>query len=301
MRRIWLGIAAASLLSACSGDPFLDDVGGEVIPDIPLNITSDLEGITYNPVNQTLIVSGISLDDGIVPTAYTRRRGLDRGGYEAYTFQDDALDRHITAYVKAIDGTRAAIVLSGGQFGRVFGGGTYSRDGAFDPPSGGVNGGLVTYAGNYVGILNTAGDGGDLIPVDPGTPGEVIPDQAAEVVGSIFINADFADNLVNGTVYDRTAVDIPGLIPVNQELLLTATEITSNGLFSGTVETISNAGTLNDIGVYGGIFGGTDASAVAGSLFVDEHIGTGSLEHGLFVLSQCGTPNDDPICSQVNP
>lgn len=304
MRQIWLGMAAASLLSACGGNPFIQDEGGEVVPDIPVEITNDLEGITYDPVNQRLIVSGISLDDGFTPTEYTRNPGLDRGGYEAYTFQDDALDRHVTAYVKAIDGTRAAIVVSGGQFGYFFGGGTYSRDGAFDPPSGGVNGGLVTYAGNYVGLLNIGGDGGDLIPVDPGTDPEVIPGQAAEVIGSVFINADFADNVVNGTVYDRSAVDIPGLIPVNQELLLTPTEITGNGMFTGTVEEIDRSdpnGGRDVVGTYGGIFGGTDASAVAGSLFANDHIGDDSEEFGIFVLSQCGQPNDDPICSQVNP
>lgn len=304
MRRIWLGVATASLLSACGGNPFLDEEDGVVTPDIPVEISNDLQGITYNPVSQTLIVSGISLDDGISPTAYTRKPGLDRGGYEAYTFQDDALDRHVTAYVKAIDGTRAAIVVTGGQFGHYFGGGTYSRDGVFDPPSAGVNGGLVTYAGNYVGLLNINGDGGDLLAVDAGTAPEIVPGQAAEVTGSIFINADFADNVVNGTIYDRNAVDLPGLVPVNQELLLTPTEITSNGLFSGAVQQTDPTdpnGTQDDVGTYGGIFGGTDASAVAGSLFVSEHLGADSQEYGLFVLSQCGTPNDNPVCSQVNP
>jgi hypothetical protein len=319
MRRILLSVATAFLLSACGGNPFTTDTdttgtdtggtdtggtdttvsgtigpNGEFIPDIPTEISSDLQSITYDPVNQTLIVTGISLDEGFVPATYTRNPGLDRRGYEAYTFQDDPLDRHVTAFVKEIDGTRAAIVVTGGQFGHYFGGGTYSRDGAFDPPSGGVNGGLVSYAGNYVGLLNIAGDGGDLIDVDAGTPPELIPDQAAEVTGSIFINADFADNVVNGTVFDRSVVDNPGLIPVDQELLLSPTDITRNGSFTGD---ISGGGT----GTYGGIFGGTDASAVAGSLFASGHIGADSEEFGLFVLSQCGTPNDDPICSQVNP
>lgn len=53
-------------------------------------------------------------------------------------------------------------------------------------------------------------------------------------------------------------------------------------------------------GTYGGIFSGTDASAVAGTLYVEDHIDDiqNEEETGLFVLSQCGTPAQDALCNQ---
>jgi hypothetical protein len=51
------------------------------------------------------------------------------------------------------------------------------------------------------------------------------------------------------------------------------------------------------------LFGGTGASAVAGTLYVSDHIAafTNEEEYGLFVLAQCGTVNADPICNQPVP
>ena len=57
------------------------------------------------------------------------------------------------------------------------------------------------------------------------------------------------------------------------------------------------------MGQYGGIFGGTDANAVAGALFAEGHIDgvDNEEERGIFVLPQCGTPGQDALCNQPAP
>lgn len=303
MKRLMLGIAAVAVVSACSGgNPFVTDEGdgdggtpGQ--PTVPESIAGDMESFAYDPVAKTLTITGVTLDDTPFTAVYTRRPALDRPGYEAYSVQDGSLGRHTTAYVQEIDGTRGVIAVSGGQFGHYFGGSSYERDGAFDPPDTTVAGGLVHYAGNYVGLLNAPGDGGDLLPVDPSTPPEVRPGQAAEVTGSIFITADFSDLSVDGIIYDRVAPDSGMAL---DDLELHPAEIASDGTFTGDV--MQDNGAI-DRGDYGGIFGGQDSSAVAGSLFVQDHVdGVPNIdEYGLFVLGQCGTPSADPVCTQPHP
>jgi len=308
MKRFWLGVAMATMVSACSGgNPWVEDGdgGGETPPDIPEDLLGDLEGFKYDPVAKTLIVRGTSLDDTPYEAVYTRKPALDVPGYEAYTTQDSSLDRHVTAYVQERDRTRAAIVVTGGQFGHFFGGSHYSRSGAYDPPTITDTNGLVSYAGTYVGVLNSGdGIGADLLPVTGGTPDEVLPVQAARVVGSVFINADFVDNIVNGTVYDRSVVDHPGIDISEQQIILSPGSIENDGTFTSDAQEIdySDANPSRaDAGTYGGIFGGTDAAAVAGTLHAKEHLGVNSEEYGLFVLAQCGTADADAICNQPNP
>ena len=302
MKRYWLGVAALAVMSACSGTaPFgTTTPTTPIVPTTPIPpaIAGDVTSFTYDPVAQTLTVSGVALDDTPFEAVYARRPGLDVAGYEAYTVQDSSLDRHTTAFTRERDGVSAMIAVSGPQFNTLFGGSSYGRDGAYDPPAVTTTSGLVSYAGNYVGLLNGPGSGEDLLPVTPGTPPDVLPTQAAEVTGSIFINADFADNTVNGVVYNRVVADTA--TPV-ENLDLAAAPIDANGNFTGPVTQFGT--TVNTVGSYGGIFGGTDASAVAGTLFVSDHIAafTGEEEFGLFVLAQCGTPNADPVCTQPVP
>lgn len=309
MKRFWPIALTAILLSACGdGNPFTPiDGGGEGEPGgstIPEELLGNLESVTYDPATQTLIVRGMEFDDTPYEAVYVRKPGLDRAGYEAYTSQDGSLDRHNTAYVKQNDGTFAGIVMAGGQFQQVFSGSTYGRDGAYDPPTVGPDSGLATYAGRYVGLLNASGDGGDLLPVTPGTPTSPLPVQAAELTGDVVITADFADNAVAGVVYNRVVVDgfdgIAGGAVAVEDVALRSTAIQADGTFSG--EAVQNANTTV-VGTYGGIFGGEDASTVAGVLRTENHIDlvTGELEVGTFVLIQCGLPGEDPICNQPVP
>ena len=161
MKHLVAGAVMASLLVGCSdGNPFVDgdttDPGATLPTDIPTTIVNDLGSFTYDPVAQTLTITGLTLEADPINASYSRRPALDRNGYEAYTTQESSLDRHATAYVKEISGTRAVVVLTGPQFGTYFGGAAYTRDGAFDPPAVTATTGLASYAGQYVGMLNAS-------------------------------------------------------------------------------------------------------------------------------------------------
>ncbi|WP_241482206.1 thymidylate synthase [Leisingera sp. ANG-Vp] len=257
--------------------------------------------MSYNATDQTLTVTGVGLDETPFTATYVRKPALDRNGYEAYTVQDNALTEHSTAYVREIEGGQATVVMTGGQFGFFQGGTTYGRTGTFSAPDTEQGpGGIVSYAGTYIGLLNINGDGGDLITPTPGTAPELLPGQAAEVTGDVFINADFSDNRVKGTVYNRQITDQPATIV--EDLDLEPTDIASGGTFDGAVST----GGIG-VGEYGGVFSGTDAAAVAGSVHATSHIQafSGSTvpieEFGVFVLGSCDGASPDPVCNQPDP
>ncbi|MBB97079.1 MAG: thymidylate synthase [Rhodobacteraceae bacterium] len=300
MNRFIVALAAGLAVSACGdGNPF-DDANTEDPDDvestIPEAITNDIDSISYDAENQVLIVRGQSLDDTPYEATYTRAAALDRNGYEAYTSQEGSLGRHHTAYVREIDGAQAAVVMAGAQFDRVFSGAYYERNGTYSAPDVTQEGGIVHYAGAYVGLVNGPGDGSDLNPVDPGTPADILPTQAAETTGQVFITADFADNVVNGTIYDRALPDYNAEV---ENINLGPSAIATDGSFEGT----ALVGSTTEVGSYGGIFSGEDASAVAGAIYVEGHMEAFSneIEQGIFVLGKCGTPGDDAVCDQPLP
>lgn len=305
MKPYLVAIATCVALSACGGSNAVfgtdtDDGGGSTPTDpvVPTDIAGNITSITYDPDAQTLVVRGTGLDDVAFTDVYTRKPALDRPGYEAYTAQDGSLTRHFTAYVREIDGTYGAVIGSGGQFNTVIQGAQFGRDGVYDPPATTPNGGVVTYAGNYIGVVNSNGSGEDLLPVTPGTDPSVVPGQVAEVTGNVLINAGFGDsqNQVDGIIYNRQIVDA-GLSV--EDLSLRPTAITSDGTFAGDVMRPD----LSVVGDYAGLFGGQDASVVAGALHVENHIAAvdNETEYGTFVLGVCGGPNADPVCNQPNP
>ena len=133
----------------------------------------------------------------------------------------------------------------------------------------------------------------------PGSDPSLIPSQASRVTGQIFINADFADNAVNGGVYNRTNIDRNEALT---DIALIVSDIDSTGRFLGTVEL---RGGDASIGSYGGTFGGLNASGVAGGIHLDgdfiENVQREE-EFGIFVLTQCGQTGDTgAICNGVRP
>lgn len=314
-------LALVAGLAACSGgNPFNDptdttdvtDVTGD--PDaaddaVPEVLAGNLSSFTFNPDDQTLTVTGVPTDDGTLTGVYRRRPGLDRAGYEAYTAQDGSLDRHSTAFVRDIRGTRAATVVTGGQFQQFFAGGAFSNT-TFSAPverASEQDGGLVTYAGGYVGLLNAEGSGEDLLAVAPGTDESVLPVQAAEITGQIIITGDFQDSSVTGVIFNRVLNDVNNdtlLFDPNsdnpvelEDIALDSTPISENGVFSG----ITSQGN-SPVGEYAGIFGGVGATEVAGVQRSTGHIrnevAQNPIENGVFVLSQCGQADEDPLCNQ---
>ncbi|MBD3788147.1 MAG: hypothetical protein IE922_14490 [Sphingomonadales bacterium] len=133
------------------------------------------------------------------------------------------------------------------------------------------------------------------------------------MAGKTFLNVNFQDNSINGSIYDRNMIDTLDGVPVRLETVyLTPADIASDGTFSGGTARLDNSGT----GSYGGIFGGTDANSVAGLVHLeasqvylagsnpDTASGTqieNAQEHGVFVLTQCGVNNTSAVCSQVAP
>ncbi|MGR3323027.1 MAG: thymidylate synthase [Pseudooceanicola sp.] len=318
-------LALATMVAGCGDgtNPFTtgDLPGEEELAEIPESIRGDLEGFAFNATAGTLVVYGLTLDEVPTEAVYTRQAALDAqyNGYQVYTAQDDPLDRHSTALVLQSPGTaiggrvRGGIVVTGGPRNRYFGGGYYERDGSFDPPTVSSTSGLVSYAGAYAGLSNIGVEDGMLLPVDPSTPTELRPSRAAQVTGDVFINADFADNRIEGNIYNRTIVPTSEGLP---SMVLVATDIDGDGRFVGNVEYDSfqtdptYAGldpTIdNDVGDYAGLFGGNDASAIAGVIKLDEMDGPddrlgyqGEEEYGVFVLQQCGAGASSSVCDDV--
>ncbi|QFS81658.1 hypothetical protein FIU97_02570 [Roseivivax sp. THAF40] len=335
MTRILAMLIALAILSACdsgggSGDNPIsrgaeeeedDDTGGgnggtddEDAARIPQNIARNVSNVSYDSASDTLLVEGIYLDDTPYEAVYTRAPALDRNGFEAYTKQDDALDRHATAYTNTTStGARATVVATGGPYNEYFTGDYYETSGTYSAPQVSNTTGLVSYVGRYVGLLNGGGSGEDLLPVDPTTPAELIPSQAAEVTGTVFMNADFADNRVEGNIYDREITDTGNSLP---SVVLVNTEITDAGAFTGTVEYSLQQSDpdwqgIDDIAVgsYAGEFDGDNAQSIVGGIQLDQIDGTSNqlgleneLEWGVFTLEQCGTAAaNDALCNQVNP
>lgn len=313
-RSFFAGICLIALTACGSGVDQDDDTGGTgggggggtVDPSaIPEALRGDLNSVTYNAAAGTLVLDMHALDSPQLNAVYNRTAVLDIGHYQAYTLQDDPLDRHFTALVAQSgdpdQSVRAGVVSDGGQFNRVFDGGFYERTGNYTPPPASALTGLVSYAGVYAGVTNVNAPGGQLLPV-PGPAGTDLPAQSARTSGDIFLNVDFTNNVVNGDITNRVLVDYGTALPT---IVLIAADIDSTtGVFAGATE----YGDQTVTGSYGGIFGGANASAVGGVVHLDEFDGTGDplgleneIEQGVFVLIQCGLPGDAPICSNVNP
>lgn len=283
------------VLAGCSGgNPFEETTDPDEEAVVPESISFDLDSVTYNSSADTLTVRGIGVDNTPYEAVYTRAAALDRGGYQAYTSQSSPITRHSTAYYKTEGSTRASVVVTGGQFEHYFGGARYARSGSFDAPNVSDQNRIISYGGNYVGLLNVGGDGGDLKTPAAGTDPSVLPVQAAEVTGKVLVNADFTQNIVEGTVYNREITDMPS-VEMRDLALAPGALDPDNGFFSGNV-TIDT----QNKGEYGGVFGGVNSSSVAGGLHVSDHIDEfdDEEEFGIFVLPKCGTDGDDAVCDQ---
>ncbi|SFT61743.1 hypothetical protein [Sedimentitalea nanhaiensis] len=294
MKRTWYGILTACAVSACSGsNPFLEETdpepGGPGTPGAPIveSVAGDLDAATFvpdpnDPNNSVLVVTGVAFNGTPLPVGYDRNAALDSPGgqYQAFTRQPDALNTHSTAYARDVNGAQGVLVVTGGLNGYFNGGASYSRSGSYDRPGANDQNADVRYDGEYVGLMNYPDNGNALLPVPPGTAPALTPRQAARVHGQARINADFSTNRVKGTVYDRTYVAAGMALP---DLEIAPTDIADDGTFAGDI-TVSH----QSKGEYGGTFGGVDSNAVAGGLYVKDHVDglDDEEEYGIFVLER---------------
>ncbi|MEP6066343.1 MAG: thymidylate synthase [Paracoccaceae bacterium] len=325
MKRITITATAVLLaLGACGdGNPFFapETTPVTTAPTTTSNIPEDVAGsvanVSFDPTANTLSITGLLRDGNVVTQTYTRNAGLDAaagsGVYQAYTFQDDPLDEHTTVYVRRLGDVEGSVAVTGGQFRFFSGGVAYKRDGEFDPivPDDATDRGLVTYAGEYIGLSDIDGPNTDLLPVPGGVSPSVTPSQAAPVTGDVFINVEFGTNNVAGVVYDRQ-INVNGLGNVTlPDLILVPTDLSTDGSFAGSVE----AEDQRPVGDYGGVIGGPQSDVVSGGLYALEHFGsstgtaldsvTDEEEYGIFVLGRCGSALEDASaateCSSVDP
>lgn len=314
MTRLWMGLVLGISLAGCGGEPPFGGTttqtdgsgGGTATGVVPAALAGNLDSFTYNPASQTISIRGVAGDTNAVSGTYRRRPGLDRGGYEAYTAQDAANGRHSTVYVRDIGGTRAAVAATGVQYENLYAGGAYSNTsysprvaaGSTDPDSG-----LVYYTGRYIGLLNGPGSNEDVTPPNPGEDPSVLTAQAAEVTGDVQITADFATLNVDGIIYNRVvrdyntggAFDPNSATPLQAaDVALEGTTIAADGTFLGVAEQDNQSR-----GEYGGIFGGTGATSVAGVVHLENHIAQvdNEEEFGIFVLGECTPPLSGPDCN----
>lgn len=316
MRHSVAALAVLCLLGACDGNPLegeedpveepTDEEPTDEEPDvetnengIPLSLANNLSGIEVSADGQTVAVSIAGLDGTPIATTYAFDAAATNGlpaGVFAYTKQEDPIDRFYTALVKeSTDGTaRAGVASDGGQFNRFFWGGTYERDGDFDPPSigDGPGEGQVTYAGDYAGLDNYSG------PVPPQNTDPIVQPQApGRVVGDVLFNVNFDEMLINGAIFNREAIDNGTELA---DVVLIVTDIDENGEFLGNIE---YADQTDANGQYGGIFGGVDAASLAGvAAFIPVPGSETSWETGMFVLTQCGMTGEDAVlCEEAAP
>lgn len=296
---------------------------------IPETLGGNVSGFTLASDGSSLSVISLGIDSSPLEVAYTRNTALDvqnpdgSTAYVAYTIQEDALDRLFVALGNtSADGTSGAFVVGdGGQFNTVEKGGYYQRSGTYSAPVGTATAGSgqVTYAGTYTGITNVGStSGGQLITPPAGTDVAFLPRETYRTVGQVLLNANFVDNQINGAISQRrliypldssgaTVIPSPTSVipaPVSggtdlPSLSLIIATINDQGEYFGNVEVYNQVG--QDVGDYGGIFGGVGATSTSGIVSAERHTGIDNAitEHGVFVLSKCGEPGAGDLCSSV--
>ena len=303
MAHLKTALCALTLLAGCSGNP-IDygsgggGGGGTDDPETPAVVAGDLRAITFNPSGAgTLTVDMNGLVASGQTADFVRRTNLDIAGYRAFTYQETGLQRtHLALVSVNARGTlEAGVVADGGQFNRRFGGGNFSRIDSFSRPTvrEGVETGQFSYAGTYAGVFVAAGDS----ITSPQLPPGLAPGVPLRVRGTALINANFANDLVNGGVENRVILSDTGTVVLNLDAItFPSMEIDDSGGFLGPVE--FDGEPYQSIGDVAGEFGGTGASDVAGVLIINPIPGNDSLwEYGVFNLPRCDLAGASPICS----
>lgn len=302
-------LAAALLVAGCGGSPWKEDDGsGGDDGAVPAEIAKDLRAVSYSPANGGRLTVDL---DGLVGSGqavtFVRAARLDMGDYEAFTYQENGLQRSYLALVSqnARKNLQVAAVSDGSQFNRNFGGALYSRLDVYRAPdvSAGGDAGQFSYAGTYAGIFATGN------AANPALPSGLTANTTYRVEGDMVMTANFANSLVEGGVDNRWLLDGAGnAIDFNEDgkvddddklpaIAFPEMDIAEDGSFLGTVEIGTGSPQAgSQIGNVGGLFGGSGATDVAGAIVINPLGQDSETEIGVFNLPRCGTQGDSPIC-----
>lgn len=310
MIRWVLPLAASLTVAACSGPAIIgsrgDGGGGGDTSSIPSELSNNLKSVTFDGDTMKVDIEGG--DGNPAEVTYERDTRLDLPGYTAYRTQETALDRlYVALGAISADGSVQAVTVGDGGVSNVYyAGGSYDRAGGFDAPPTDDGRGTVHYAGSYAAVtnVNAPRDGGPddvALPVSESADDSVVPWQPSRVTGDIFIDTNFTDNTVRGSISNRELVDthtaLVDVILVPTTIDPTDDTDTRAGTFSGDAQYAD----LRVIGTYGGIFGGEGANSVAGVVHLTEFNPDweNEQEHGVFVLTQCRPGNTSAPCADV--
>jgi len=169
----------------------------------------------------------------------------------------------------------------------------------------GVETGQFSYAGAYAGIMTTGAG------TNPALPPGLTPRGTYRIEGDTLFNANFANGLVNGGIDNRYALDAAGnRVDLNDDgtvdendmlpaVVMAETTINGSGAFAGKVE-LFNPDQPDQpqpqVGNYAGLFGGINATDVAGVLVFNPFGGSTPNEYGVFNLPRCDTAGASPLC-----
>lgn len=337
--RSWVfALSAAALLVACGGNPFTTAGGGGGGGGTPAlavdpKVARDLNSASYNGtdlrINLTgLISSGPSTLFVRAPSLDITSAGNGQPNYLAFTYQETALQRSYVAFVATNQrGNLLAVQASdGGQFNEHNDGGYVTRTGTYTRPAPveGVETGQFSYIGNYAGLF-VPGFTDDLIRPPNLRPAAPIRVQGIAQINVRFENGTTRSGLVEGQVTNRILLDDTGARitslsfssgttvdftdqQVYPDLVLRGKVdkneiggvVDTNGRFLGDVEYYGSPN--SPVGNYGGLFGGLDASDVAGVLWVNPVRGNNGLwEHGVFNLPRCDQAGAASLCTPRTP
>lgn len=298
-------LLAPLLLAACTSDPGGTNTDfGMTDNTAPAEVAGNLTAVNYDPLTEELVLSVAAIHGGESNVTYTRTPALDTGGYEGYMLQRTAADRHYTALFGESNDNEliAGVVADGGNNNRFFGGGFFGRQGlgVYSPYDHAPTDGEAQYLGQYAGVTNLDGNGDQLLDASGIDPNLTPPAQSDRIVGTILLNADFANLQVDAEISNRVLIDdVRGINPL-PDIVLIATAIDDSGQFAGDVE-YEGVGD-SSIGSYAGIFGGEQATSVAGVVYLSEFDGPagtidGEEEYGVFILTRCGASGADAGCA----
>lgn len=323
MSSVRASLVALLLLSACGGNPFPASTGGDDVTsgsdDVPAAVARDMNAMSYSDGVLKIDMQGVTSSPKLATFVRAAKLDVPNGagnpGYEAYVYHETGMTRSYLAYVaKNARGNLVAVAGSdGGQFNEHNGGGRYVRVTAYTNPviGTGPEEGLFSYAGSYVGVFAP----GEFADGSSPRPPELRPVEPFYVKGTAQVNGDFAHGsveggIVNRQLYTQDGTRVTGLTIDDGDpstvdkvidtttltsLVLRETHVTADGTFLGNVEFSGKPDAK--VGDYGGAFGGTGATDVAGVLWLHPIQGqNGIWEYGAFNLPRCDVAGASPLC-----